>query len=148
MNSDTEHKGTFSHTNEGNLLDLSLFSNLLFTYITLMMLPPKSSSTRFVSFLKAVGSISLQGGAHHHKIDTRQSVRLSLKSSELGAIKGIILYPEYRSFWSLVGIGSAHLLTRRRVMPPFGSGGGDTHSLSREEVGGPNSDEGTDIVIL
>ncbi len=60
---------TLPHTTERNLLDLSLYWNLLFTYITLMMLPPKSSSTRFVSFLKAVGSISLQGGAHHHRVD-------------------------------------------------------------------------------
>jgi hypothetical protein len=32
---------------------------------------------------------------------------------------------------------------------PFGFGGGGTHSLAGEEVhGGPNSDEGTDTVVL
>jgi hypothetical protein len=31
--------------------------------------------------------------------------------------------------------------------PPFDSGGG-THSLAREGVGGPNSDEGTETVVL
>jgi hypothetical protein len=31
-------------------------------------------------------------------------------------------------------------------VPPFGSGG--THSLAGEGVGGPNSDEGTDTVVL
>jgi hypothetical protein len=31
---------------------------------------------------------------------------------------------------------------------PFGSGGGGTQSLAGEGVGGPNSDEGTDTVLL
>ncbi len=41
-----------------------------------------------------------------------------------------------------------HPLTRKRVYPtPFGSGGGG-HTRLRERVGGPNSDEGTDNVVL
>ncbi len=32
------------------------------------------------------------------------------------------------------------------VAPPLVTGG--THSLAEEEVGGPNSDEGTDTVVL
>ncbi len=40
-------------------------------------------------------------------------------------------------------------LTRRRAcLPPFGSGGGRTHSLAGDWVGGPNSNEGTDTVVL
>ncbi len=48
----------------------------------------------------------------------------------------------------LYGIGTPHPLARRRVFPsPFGSGGRDTLSCGRWG-GGPNSDEGTDIVVV
>jgi hypothetical protein len=42
-----------------------------------------------------------------------------------------------------------HPRTRRRVCPhTFGSGVGGTRSLTGEGVEGPNSDEGTDTVVL
>jgi hypothetical protein len=56
---------------------------------------------------------------------SRQSARLSLQSSQLGPPSPA---------------GECVLL-------PFGSRGG-THSLAGEGVGGPNSDEGTDTVVL
>ncbi len=55
-----------------------------------------------------------------------QSAKLFLQSSELGLPQP---------------------LTRRRSCPPFGWGGG-THALASGGVGGPNSDEGTDTVVL
>jgi hypothetical protein len=58
---------------------------------------------------------------------SRQSAKLSLQSIELGPPP----------------------LTRRRVLhccPPFGSG--RTHLFAGEGVDGPNSDEGTDPVVL
>jgi hypothetical protein len=54
-----------------------------------------------------------------------QSIRLFLQSSELAL---------------------PHPLTHRRCVLPFGSGGG-THLLAGGGVGGPNSDEGTDVVL-
>jgi hypothetical protein len=43
---------------------------------------------------------------------------------------------------------SLHPLTRTRVLPsPFGSKGGDTHACGRRG-GEPNSDEGTDTLVL
>jgi hypothetical protein len=53
----------------------------------------------------------------------------------------------------VLGLFSSHpnwdLLTRMLVCPPPTLvPGGDTHSLSGEGVGGPNSDEGTDTVVL
>jgi hypothetical protein len=36
---------------------------------------------------------------------------------------------------------------RECALPPFGSKG-ETHSLAGEGVGGPNSDEGTDTLVL
>ncbi len=60
---------------------------------------------------------------------SRQSAKPFLKTSELGL---------------------PHPFTRRRVCTPpppaFGSGG--AHSLAGERVGGPNSDEGADTVVL
>jgi hypothetical protein len=40
-----------------------------------------------------------------------------------------------------------HPLTRRRVCPPLWFRGRG-HTLAGEEVGGPNSEEGTDTVVL
>ncbi len=57
----------------------------------------------------------------------RQSARLFLQSSELR-------HP--------------HPLTRRRVCSPLFWFRGDTHSLRERGWGGPNSDEGTDTMVL
>ncbi len=59
---------------------------------------------------------------------SRQSARLSLQSSE----------PH----------GSPRPLTRKLPPPPFGSKGGDTLAWGKELVGGANSDEGTDTLVL
>ncbi len=39
-------------------------------------------------------------------------------------------------------------LTRRQVCPPFGSGGAGWDTLAGEGMGGHNSYEGTDTVVL
>ncbi len=41
-----------------------------------------------------------------------------------------------------------HPLIRKRVLPPPLGSRGETHSLAGEGVGGPNSDEGTDTLVL
>jgi hypothetical protein len=61
-----------------------------------------------------------------------------------------ILYKEYeyQRFCPFVGIGSPNPLPRKRVcLPPIWVLGGP-HSLAKEGVGGPNSDEGTDTLVL
>jgi hypothetical protein len=45
-------------------------------------------------------------------------------------------------------IWAPHPLTRKRVCPPPLVPRGETHSLAGEGLGGPNSDEGTDTVVL
>jgi hypothetical protein len=50
-------------------------------------------------------------------------------------------YTECQAFCPVVRIGSPSLSPQASVAPPFGSWG-ETHSLVRERVGWPNSDEG------
>jgi hypothetical protein len=68
--------------------------------------------------------------SHRQLLSQRiQSARLSLQSSELAP--------------------PALPLTRKRVLPPpLVPGGGGTHSLAGEGAGGPNSEEGTDTLLL
>jgi hypothetical protein len=50
----------------------------------------------------------------------------------------LLLYHKCKAFCTFVGIGSSHLLNRKRVcLPPSGEG-----------AGGPNSDDGTDTLVL
>ncbi len=51
-----------------------------------------------------------------------------------------------RLFSSILPIGTSPPLHQQASMPPLGPWG--THSLAGEGVGGPNSDEGTDTVVL
>jgi hypothetical protein len=62
-----------------------------------------------------------------------------------------IEYTECHAFFPLVGIGSPHPLTRKRVLLPlFGFKGRDTLAFggSGWGMGVPNSDEGTDTLVL
>jgi hypothetical protein len=54
-------------------------------------------------------------------------------------------YTEWQAFCQVARIGSPH--PHGNVAPPFGSKG-ETHSRAGEEVGRPNSDEGTDNLVL
>jgi hypothetical protein len=59
-------------------------------------------------------------------------------------------YTECHAFSPVVRIGSPQPLTRKRLLllPPFDSKG-EAHSLAGEGLGeGPNSDEGTDALVL
>ncbi len=58
----------------------------------------------------------------------------------------ILCSVEYQCFFPVVWIESPHLLSRKRVCPPHGPGG--THSLAGEGVGGPNSDDWTETLVL
>ncbi len=54
----------------------------------------------------------------------------------------------YQSFCPFVGIGSPHSLARQRVWLPPGPAGGDTHGLAGKGMGGSNSDEGAETLVL
>ncbi len=54
-------------------------------------------------------------------------------------------YSECQAFCPVVPIGSPQ--PQPSVAPPLGSTG-ETHSLAKEGVVGPNSDEGTDTLVL
>ncbi len=52
-----------------------------------------------------------------------------------------------QAFSPVVGIGSPRHLTRKQVLPPLWIQGG-IHLLAGEGVGGADSNEGTDILVL
>jgi hypothetical protein len=58
-------------------------------------------------------------------------------------------FTECQAFSTVVRIGSARPPPRQRMLapPPIWFQGG-THSLAGEEVGGANSDEGMDTLVL
>jgi hypothetical protein len=60
----------------------------------------------------------------------------------------ILCSVEYQCFFPVVCIESPHLLPRKRVCPPHGPKWGETHSLAGEWVGGPNSDDWTETLVL
>jgi hypothetical protein len=64
--------------------------------------------------------------------------------------KGIIAYMEYQSFCPFVGTGppSHPLLRKRMCLPPHLGSGGSHTPLRGRGWRGPNSDEGTDALVL
>jgi hypothetical protein len=69
---------------------------------------------------------------------------LSIVKSLRHRVDRVLGFFSSRPNWDLPPIPSP----AGEYVPPFGSGGGETHSLTGEGVGGPNSDEGTDTVVL
>jgi hypothetical protein len=56
-------------------------------------------------------------------------------------------YAECQAFYPVVGIGPPPSHPQKCCLPPFGSDGGDTLVCGRGG-GGPDSDDGTDTLIL
>ncbi len=54
----------------------------------------------------------------------------------------------WQAFYQLSELGPPHLLARKRVLLSPLSPRGETHSLAGEGVGGNNSDDGTDTLVL
>jgi hypothetical protein len=60
----------------------------------------------------------------------------------------IIVYTEHQSLCPFVGIRSPHSLPRKRVCPPWTQMREEQHSLAGEWVGGPNSDDWQESLVL
>jgi hypothetical protein len=88
-------------------------------------------------------------GTKENVLDRRQSKNLRVSQSPVSGLicivlwrRGIILYIEYQSVCPCVGIGSPHLLHRKRVCHPLGPKGWGSNS------GGPNSEDWTESPAL